>query len=87
MKISNLESHNGNPVPNQFEVRDDSGNVYFQSYQTVICKIDKEGNVTLDPKYKCSNTTSKYRALFLGEDTKTTDRKIQSGEYKVQPLN
>ena len=34
-----------------------------------------------------SKTTSKYRNMFLGETTKETQKKINSGEYILTNLN
>lgn len=87
-KVENMVSHNGNKVPNQFILTDKRGNRYFQSYATIIAKIDKKGNVTLDKeKWNYSPTTSKYRNLFLGEDTKETKEKIKLKIYKLKNLN
>ena len=91
-KISNLESpKSGRPVANQFEVLgiDKYGNSFriFQSYNSVIVYISG-GNVYLDKHYwNYSNTTTKYRNIFLGETTQETKRKIKSGEYTLTDLN
>jgi len=87
-KVENMVSHNGNKVPNQFILTDKRGNRYFQSYNTIIAKIDTKGNITLDKdKWKYSSTTSKYRNLFLGENTKETKEKIKLKIYKLKNLN
>lgn len=87
MKVTNLESSNGNKIANQFEVRTESG-LYFQSYESVIAFIPNDGKIQLDSKYwDYSKTTSKYRNLFLGEDKKATERKIENGEYLLTNLN
>jgi hypothetical protein len=88
MHVQNMMGHSNRPVANQFRIQDDAGNVFFQSYQTVIAKIDPSGAVTLDARsWDCSNTTGKYRNLFLGESKKETEKKIKSGEYKLVNLN
>lgn len=87
VRVSNMESTRGNLVANQFEIRTDDG-VYFQSYSSIIAFISKNGETLLDETYwNYSKTTSKYRALFLGETTKETQEKIKSGEYKLVNLN
>ncbi len=44
--------------------------------------------IELDQKYwNYSKTTSKYRNQFLGETTKETQAKINSGEYTLTDLN
>jgi hypothetical protein len=86
MKVSNMMSSKGNLVPNQFIIRDGS-TTYFQSYRTIIAKIDA-GHVTLDKDtWDYSRTTAKYRNLFLGRNTSECKVKIKSGEFKLENLN
>lgn len=74
-------------APNQLVIETENGK-FFQSYDTIICRIDESGNVFLDSeKYDYSKTTAKYRNIFLGEDTKTTEKKIKEGIYKLTNLN
>ena len=98
MKTENMTSTSGNKVANQFKITDDNGNQFFQSYNSVIVKFmpsyfDREKNrlgdqVFLDQKYwNYSNTTGKYRNIFLNETIKDTRKKIKSGEYKLTDLN
>jgi hypothetical protein len=57
----------------------------------MIVKKDYEGDqvkIYLDQKYwNYSNTTGKYRNIFLGETIKDTRAKIKSGEYILTDLN
>ena len=69
-------------VKNQFVLRD-SGNEFLQSYDSIIVKKDINGNITLGQNWDYSNTTGKYRNLYLGETKKETEAKIASGEYKI----
>ena len=92
MKVENIESNRGNKIANQFEIRDNENDtVYFQSYNSMIVKKDYEGDqvkIYLDQKYwNYSNTTGKYRNIFLGETIKDTKAKIKSGEYILTDLN
>ena len=88
MKVTNMTSSNGNKIANQFIVYDTNGNKYFQSYEAVIAEIDPDNNIRLDEKYwNYSNTTGKYRNIFLGETMTDTKKKIKSGEYKLVNLN
>ena len=100
MKISNLTSPSGNPVPNQFLITEygnwASGNFVrrdtFQSYQSIIVIQTfwawGETVTVLDEKYwDYSRTTGKYRNQFLWEDKKETEKKIKSWEYKLSNLN
>ena len=86
MKITNLTSPKGNVIPNQFEIETPNA-IYFQSYDSIIAKKEN-GNTFLDETYwNYSRTTSKYRSMFLGESTKETQNKINSGVYTLVDLN
>lgn len=75
-------------APNQMVITQDDGTKYFQSYDSMIAKIEPNGKVYLDEKYwDYSKTTGKYRNKFLGEDKKETEKKIASGEYTLTDLN
>lgn len=63
----------------QFIVKFTRGYI-FQSYDTPIA-ARVGGKVYIFPAWKYSGTTSRYRALFLGESTKETREKIKNGEY------
>lgn len=98
-KVSNLESpRTGKPVANQFIMTYKAGIMgnfikkeVFQSYLSVIAELTvwpDRIDVVLDETYwNYSVTTSKYRNQFLGETTKETQAKINSGEYKLDNLN
>jgi hypothetical protein len=86
MKITNLTSNKGNTIANQFEIRTETA-VYFQSYRSIIIKIENSV-VYLDERFwDYSKTTSKYRNIFLGEDKKETEKKIKAGIYILTNLN
>ena len=89
MKVENITSNNGNKIANQFIITDDNGNEFFQSYNSMIVKKDSSADtIYLDQKYwNYSNTTGKYRNIFLGETIKDTKAKIKSGEYILTDLN
>ncbi len=84
MIISNIKNKNGNKVVNQFQIdfKDFSA---FQSYETLILIRNNNTNeVILDSGYwNYSNTTSKYRNIFLNETSKETEKKIKQGIYKL----
>ena len=87
MKVKNMTSAQGNTVPNQFII-ERAGRKYFQSYATIIACINALGEIKLDrDKWNYSKTTSQYRNQFLGETTKETQKKIDSGEYVLADLN
>ena len=64
---------------------------FFQSYESIIAFKSKgcsKGIVLLDKEtWDYSVTTGKYRNIFLGEKKAETERKIESGEYKLVNLN
>ena len=90
MKINNMTSSRGNKVPNQFIIHTPEA-TYFQSYQSIIIMTtfeDGERVVYLDEYYwNYSKTTSKYRNLFLGEDSKEVEKKVKNSVYKLKNLN
>jgi len=92
MKVQNMTSNNVNKIANQFIIEDDFNTVYFQSYNSMIAKKtwnDKgEKRVFLDSNYwDYSVTTSKYRNIFLNENKKETQKKIDNGTYVLTNLN
>lgn len=77
-EVKNMLSYNGNPVPNQLEIRDNIRKVrIFQSYKTIIAKVYTScggmitNKIVLDSNaLHYSNTTSKYLYTFLGMSKK-----------------
>lgn len=88
MRVYNMLSpKTDRPVANQFIIND-SGVIYFQSYETIIAKKNLDGSIELDADYwNYSRTTSKYRNKFLNETTKDTEKKIKQGVYLLTDLN
>lgn len=87
VNVSNMEGRSGRAVPNQFIIKCNT-DVYFQSYNSIIAKIDINGNVTLDMnKWDYSTTTGKYRNQFLNEGIAETRKNIESGKYTLADLN
>jgi len=101
MKVENMTSNKGNKIANQFIIYDDNNNKYFQSYKSVIAKIEnndvmeniginyeRKKKIYLDVNFwDYSVTTGKYRNIFLNETKKQTEKKIKSGEYILTNLN
>lgn len=69
-------------VKNQFLIETESGDL-FQSYDSAIALIDRNGKVHLSSHWDYSNTTGKYRNRFLGEGIAETRARIASGEYAL----
>jgi len=87
MKVSNLISKLGNNVANQFEILTDTAR-FFQSYNSIIAKVDNDNNITLESHYwDYSKTTSKYRNMFLNMSTNDIKKDIKSGNIKLDNLN
>ena len=84
--VKNLTSNKGTKIPNQFIISTPTSKI-FQSYDSVIVKQTRK-NTYLDYYYwNYSETTSKYRNIFLDETTKETQYKIDKGIYKLTDLN
>ena len=87
MKVNNLTSRNGNLVINQFEIYHNEES-FFQSYNTIIAKIDKNGKTILDTyALEYSRTTSKYLFQFLGYDRKEIQNRIKNKSITLKDLN
>jgi len=88
IKVRNMISNAGNSVPNQFIITTPEGR-YFQSYySTIAFKPFGDDKIELDKDtWDYSNTTSKYRRMFLNEGIDETRAKIESKEYKLTNLN
>ena len=89
-KVENMLSNRSHkPVANQFKIVMQNGLEVFQSYESIIVLKDYKNNeIYLDRNcWDYSNTTSRYRKLYLNEDTKTTKEKIEKGIYILEDLN
>lgn len=65
--VHNIISKRSNrPVANQFILTTEKA-TYFQSYNTLIAKVENNGKVTLASAWDYSVTTSKYLYQFLKE--------------------
>lgn len=64
---------------------------FFQSYQTMVARVHR-GQVTLNPGWNYSRTTTKYLCRFLSEvtghpaSTSTIRRLVALGAYAVEKL-
>ena len=82
--VQNVISNRGNAIANQFEIYVD-GAKYFQSYNTIIAKIEKGHKITLDTNaLDYSRTTSKYLYLFLNMNRKEI---LADKDIKYENLN
>lgn len=86
--VTNMQTSKGNPAVNQFLITTDNLSIY-KSYKSIIVAINRQtGVVQLDKHYwNYSHTTTEYRNIFLSENTQTTLKKIESGEYILTNLN
>lgn len=65
--VRNLTSpRTGNAVANQFAITTNKG-TFFQSYRSIVAKVDKKGQVYLSAYWDYSRTTMKYLYQFLRE--------------------
>ena len=75
-------------IANQFVITIENGDRIFQSYESIIAIKTFCGKVLVDcDRWDYSNTTSRYRKIFLGESTKETKEKIDNGTYLLTDLN
>ena len=82
-----IKVHNINERPNQFLIVTPEGH-YFQSYKTLIAFRDNDNQVWLDENHwDYSTTTGKYRNIFLNENKKLTQKKIDHSIYLLADLN
>ena len=87
--VENFKSNrSGNPIANQFVITIENGDKIFQSYKSVIAIKTFCGKVQIDvDRWNYSRTTSRYRSIFLNENTKQTREKINNGTYLLTDLN
>jgi hypothetical protein len=57
--------------------------LYFQSYNIPVCKIDSKGNIFLTHFWNYSKTTSKYTSIFLGISSKEIKKRLDLGVYTL----
>lgn len=62
--VRNLINDNGNAAANQFIINTPKA-TYFQSYGSVVAKIDRNGNLILSTDWDYSKTTIKHLYIFL----------------------
>ena len=71
LQLKNLKNRNDRPVNNQYQIISNRF-IFFVSYETFICAIDKETNNLLIFDYlknaDVSRTTAKYLYQFLQEN-------------------
>lgn len=79
-------SYNGGTVANQTIIYFNNMEI-FQSYNSIIAikkyVEGKNAEIYLGDNWDYSMTTGKYRNQFLREEKKDTQKKIDSGEYKL----
>ncbi len=81
IRIENFKGSTGNIIPHQFKIIIKEGEI-FRSYNSFIAFIPNDGSkIILGKAWNYSNTTVKYRNLFLRETKKQTESKLKSGEY------
>ena len=82
-KVSSMQN-------NQYIIEFDT-ELYFQSYDTLIAKIDKDENITLSNYWDCSRTTMRWLYEFMKKYSKYCYinnkqdilKLIKNGEIKI----
>ena len=94
-QVQNLQSTNGNDIPNQFEIvgvtvkvgNKNMVGTMFQSYTSFIAFRSGDTIVLDAEKHDFSNVTTKYRNIFLNRTTAQVDQMIENGSIKLANLN
>ena len=88
--VRNLTSpRTGNAVANQFVITTNNG-TFFQSYRSMVAKVDNKGQVYLSAYWDYSRTTMKYLYQFLREfgwydiNAREVRKLIKDGTFKYQ---
>lgn len=94
--VRQLINNRGNYAANQFIITTESA-TYFQSYTSVVAKIQRNGKLILSSNWDYSRTTSKHLYIFLAQygysnlcSAATVRKAIANGEVtleKVSSLN
>lgn len=73
---------------NCVELSNDNGEKFLQSYNSIIAKIDKTGQIFFDVVfYNYSKTTAKHRNLYLDLTSAEIEQGLKTGLYKMANLN
>ena len=64
INVTNLINDNGYAARNQYVINGEKG-TYFQSYNSMIAKVNKRKKITLTYMWDYSYTTSKHLYIFL----------------------
>ena len=87
--ITQLINKSGNAVKNQFVITEGNTKT-FQSYNSIIAKVESDGTIYLDAVYwDYSATTLKHLKTFLDIDLskKQIQANLDNGTYKLTALN
>lgn len=89
--ITRLINDNGKAAANQFVISNGNG-TFFQSYSTIVARIDSNKNLTLSRAWNTSTTTLKHLYFFLRnngmecyDNRKAILKGIKDGEIEVVP--
>ena len=90
--VHQLINDNGNPAANQFIIKTKKA-IYFQSYNSVVCKLDGI-NIVLSSNWDYSNTTRKHLYMFLRQNgyynlssAKEVRKAIENKEVMVKKVS
>ena len=84
MKVRNMKSNKGNPVPNQFIIEGESGIEYFQSYNSIIV-LKTPMNYNNKSQWEEKGIVFESNKIYL--DRTTWDYSTTTGKYRNQFLN
>lgn len=74
---------------NQFVIHDNNNNlIYFQSYNSLICKLDLNNKkLYVYSDYDYSQTTKKHLYLFLNDYVYSVYKIIENSKNKIKDFN
>lgn len=84
MFVENLINARGNKVVNQFIINH-NGEVWFQSYRSVVAHIDSNGVLTLSANWDFSHTTIRHLYNFLRQNHYNGDN-VELSKRNVEKL-
>ena len=91
--VRQLINNRGNYAANQFIITN-NGAIYFQSYNSVVAKIERNGKLVLSSYWDYSRTTSKHLYIFLAShgysnlcSAATVRKAIANGEVTLEEVS
>ena len=85
-KVKPLLGRTGKPVANQYVIEDNQGNIYFQSYKSIIVKIPDLYNTSCYTKKEKQDDSNSHRFQIVLDKT-YWNYSVTTSKYRNQFLN